>query len=62
MMQSIAISLGNDKIRCNALLPGTVNTQLAAHDTANLTKMAMLEARIPLGRIGEPEDMAGPDY
>ncbi|KAL3479965.1 hypothetical protein BJX99DRAFT_221580 [Aspergillus californicus] len=60
MMQSMAISLGKDKIRCNALLPGTINTQLADHDMKNPTKKAYLEARIPLGRIGEPEDMAGP--
>ncbi|KAI9932346.1 hypothetical protein ASPWEDRAFT_59285 [Aspergillus wentii DTO 134E9] len=60
MMQSMAISLGKDKIRCNALLPGTINTQLADHDMKNPTKKAALEARIPLGRIGSPEDMAGP--
>ncbi|KAL4922305.1 hypothetical protein BDW62DRAFT_51028 [Aspergillus aurantiobrunneus] len=60
LMQSMAISLGKDKIRCNALLPGTINTQLAAHDMKNPTKKAYLEAKIPLGRIGDPEDMAGP--
>lgn len=60
MMQSMAIALGKDNIRCNALLPGTINTQLADHDMRNPTKKAALEARIPLGRIGSPEDMAGP--
>ncbi|KAL3464955.1 hypothetical protein BJX64DRAFT_297745 [Aspergillus heterothallicus] len=60
LMQSMAISLGKHKIRCNALLPGTINTQLADHDMKNPTKKAYLEARIPLGRIGDPEDMAGP--
>ncbi|QKX59612.1 uncharacterized protein TRUGW13939_06749 [Talaromyces rugulosus] len=60
LMQSMAISLGKDKIRCNALLPGTINTQLADHDMKNPTKKAYLEARVPLGRIGRPEDMAGP--
>ncbi|KAJ6034922.1 uncharacterized protein N7446_009679 [Penicillium canescens] len=60
MMQSMAISLGKDQIRCNALMPGTINTQLADHDMKNPTKKAALEARIPLGRIGSPEDMAGP--
>ncbi|KAL4769551.1 hypothetical protein BDW60DRAFT_218772 [Aspergillus nidulans var. acristatus] len=47
-------------IRCNALLPGTINTQLADHDMKNPANKADLEARIPLGRFGEPEDMAGP--
>ncbi|PYI06989.1 NAD(P)-binding protein [Aspergillus sclerotiicarbonarius CBS 121057] len=60
MMQSMAISLGKDQIRCNALMPGTIATQLADHDMKNPTKKAALEARIPLGRIGRPEDMAGP--
>ncbi|CEL05236.1 Putative 3-oxoacyl-[acyl-carrier-protein] reductase [Aspergillus calidoustus] len=60
LMQSMAISLGKHNIRCNALLPGTINTQLADHDMKNPTKKAYLEGRIPLGRIGDPEDIAGP--
>jgi L-rhamnose 1-dehydrogenase len=60
LVQSMAISLGKHRIRCNALLPGTINTQLADHDMKNPTKKAYLEARIPLGRIGNPQDMAGP--
>ncbi|KAL3491950.1 hypothetical protein BJX62DRAFT_251035 [Aspergillus germanicus] len=60
LMQSMAISLGKHRIRCNALLPGTIKTQLADHDMKNPTKKAYLEGRIPLGRIGDPEDMAGP--
>ncbi|KAL4733197.1 hypothetical protein BDV11DRAFT_175928 [Aspergillus similis] len=60
MMQSMAIALGKNKIRCNALMPGTIATSLADHDMKNPTKKAALEARIPLGRIGDPEDMAGP--
>ncbi|KAJ5300443.1 uncharacterized protein N7443_005445 [Penicillium atrosanguineum] len=60
MMQSMAIALGKDRIRCNALMPGTISTQLADHDMKNPAKKAALEARIPLGRIGNPEDMAGP--
>ncbi|CAI7604242.1 unnamed protein product [Penicillium discolor] len=60
MMQSMAIALGKDKIRCNALMPGTIGTSLAAHDMKDPAKMAALEERIPLGRIGDPNDMAGP--
>jgi L-rhamnose 1-dehydrogenase len=29
LMQSITISLGKHKIRCNALMPGTIKTQLS---------------------------------
>ena len=60
LMQSMAISLGPDKIRCNAILPGTIKTQLADEDMANEVKKRYLESRIPLGRIGEPTDIAGP--
>lgn len=60
LMQSMAISLGKDKIRCNALLPGTINTQLSEMDMKNQVKKAYLEERIPLGRVGETIDMVGP--
>ena len=60
MIQSMAIAMGPHNIRCNALLPGTVRTQLADEDMANPAKVQMLETRIPLGRIGESKDMAGP--
>ncbi|ETS74104.1 hypothetical protein PFICI_13970 [Pestalotiopsis fici W106-1] len=60
MMQSMAIALAKNKIRCNALLPGTIHTQLAEDDMRNDTKRKYLEHRIPMGRVGKPEDLAGP--
>ena len=60
MMQSEACALGKYRIRCNALLPGTTRTQLAAEDLADEEKLKYLEKRTPLGRVGEPEDLAGP--
>lgn len=60
MMQSQACALGKYGIRCNALLPGTTRTQLAASDLANEEKLKYLETRTSLGRVAEPEDMAGP--
>ncbi|EOO00734.1 putative alcohol dehydrogenase protein [Phaeoacremonium minimum UCRPA7] len=60
MTQSMAIALAKDKIRVNALLPGTVHTQLADEDMANEEKRKYLEHRIPWGRVGKPEDLAGP--
>lgn len=61
LMQSCATALGKHKIRCNALLPGTIRTQLNEEDLANGTeKKKYMEGRIPLGRLGMPEDMAGP--
>ncbi|KAH7140957.1 hypothetical protein EDB81DRAFT_900481 [Dactylonectria macrodidyma] len=60
MTQSMAIALAKDKIRVNALLPGTIHTQLADHDMADEGKRTYLEQRIPWGRVGKPQDLAGP--
>lgn len=61
LMQSTATALGMYNIRCNALLPGTIRTQLNDEDLKDGSeKKAYMEGRIPLGRIGMPEDMAGP--
>jgi L-rhamnose 1-dehydrogenase len=60
-MQSTATALGRYNIRCNALLPGTIRTQLNDEDLADGTeKKAYMEGRIPLGRLGMPHDLAGP--
>ncbi|KAI9709789.1 MAG: L-rhamnose-1-dehydrogenase [Bogoriella megaspora] len=60
LMQSCACALGKHNIRCNALLPGTIKTQLNEEDLANEEKRKYTEGRIPLGRTGVPEDLAGP--
>lgn len=60
LMQSTAVALGRYRIRCNALLPGTIRTQLNEEDLADGKKREYMEGRIPLGRTGEPRDLAGP--
>ncbi|KAK3395132.1 hypothetical protein B0H63DRAFT_492128 [Podospora didyma] len=60
LMQSTACALGKYNIRCNALLPGTIKTQLNDKDLEEENKRRYMEGRIPLGRIGEKEDLAGP--
>lgn len=61
LMQSTACALGKYGIRCNALLPGTVRTQLNDEDLADGSeKKTYMEGRIPLGRLGKPHDLAGP--
>ena len=60
-MQSCSTALGKFGIRCNALLPGTIRTQLNDEDLRDGSeKKKYMEGRIPLGRLGMPEDMAGP--
>jgi L-rhamnose 1-dehydrogenase len=60
LMQSAAVALGRYHIRCNALLPGTIRTQLNEEDLKDEGKLKYMEGRIPLGRIGVPSDMVGP--
>lgn len=60
LMQSCACALGKYSIRCNALLPGTTRTQLNDEDMADEKKRTYMEGRIPLGRLGQPHDLAGP--
>ncbi|KAK5109388.1 L-rhamnose-1-dehydrogenase [Meristemomyces frigidus] len=60
LMQSTACALGKYNIRCNSLLPGTIRTQLNDEDLANEGKQRYMEGRIPLGRLGQPHDLAGP--
>ncbi|KAI0120983.1 3-oxoacyl-reductase [Xylariales sp. AK1849] len=60
LMQSTAVALGKHGIRCNALLPGTVKTQLNEKDLEDDAKREYMEGRIPLGRTGVPGDLAGP--
>ena len=60
LMQSTAIALGKHKIRCNSLLPGTILTAINKEDLADTKKREAMEGRVPLGRLGQPEDMVGP--
>jgi L-rhamnose 1-dehydrogenase len=60
LMQSAAIALGKHGIRCNSVLPGTILTDINKDDLADEDKRARMAARVPLGRLGEPDDLAGP--
>ncbi|KPF79930.1 short-chain dehydrogenase [Brevundimonas sp. AAP58] len=60
LMQSCAIALGPKGIRCNSVLPGTIETDINREDLAEPTKRAYMAGRVPLGRLGAPEDLAGP--
>lgn len=59
-MESCAVALGKHNIRCNSVLPGTIETPINQEDLANAEKRQYMSARIPLGRLGEPFDIAGP--
>ena len=58
---SLAHGLGGEGIRVNAIHPGAINTKIGPEDAEATSEeqMAQLKAMIPLGRQGEPEDIAG---
>ncbi len=56
MTKSLARELGKDNIRVNAVAPGVTNTDMVKALPDEIIKP--LIATIPLGRVGEPEDVA----
>lgn len=54
--KSLARELGPDHIRVNAVAPGVIRTDMVAALPPDMVER--LAATIPLGRIGEPEDIA----
>jgi len=60
LIKSMAISLGPHGITCNAVLPGTVETDINRAELADPALREYWSGRAPLGRIGMPEDVAGP--
>jgi 3-oxoacyl-[acyl-carrier protein] reductase len=58
--RSLAVELGPRKIRVNAIRPGMVETE-GTHSAgiAESDMRKQVEAQTPLGRIGQPQDIAG---
>lgn len=54
--KSVALELGSRNIRCNAVAPGFIQTEM----TANLDQKVIdaLQAKIPFKRTGTPEEVA----
>lgn len=51
-MQSCAVALGKYGIRANAILPGTVLTDINREDLADTAKREYMVKRTALGRLG----------
>jgi len=59
MTMSLAYELGRDGIMVNSISPGPVRTQRALNRMASQPELhKQLEATIPLGRSGEPSEIA----
>lgn len=59
MTQSFAKECGPLNIRVNALLPGLTDTKFASALTTNDKILKMALTQIPLGRVAQPDEMAG---
>jgi NAD(P)-dependent dehydrogenase (short-subunit alcohol dehydrogenase family) len=58
LTKALAIELSPLGIRVNAIGPGLIATPLNAKARENSAYMKNFEGRIPIGRIGTPEDIA----
>lgn len=57
LTRDLAAQLGPKGIRVNAILPGVFPSEATAHYSENYTRK-IIDARIPIGRIGDPSDIA----
>ena len=59
MTKSVALETAAEGIRVNSVHPGIIRTNMAAEGLENNAEnYAAIEAVIPAGRLGEPEDIA----
>ena len=56
---AMARELGKDGVRVNAIAPGAINT-IMSPAASDEKRMTALKRRVPLQRIGQPEDLVGP--
>lgn len=59
LARNLAVEWGPKNIRVNAIAPGVVATDFARALIEDPARRARVEERVPLRRIGEPDDIAG---
>lgn len=61
LVRALAVEFGADNIRANAIAPGFIRTAQSLDETHSLGEAGLVRASssIPLGRVGEPDDVAG---
>ncbi|MEO8394766.1 MAG: SDR family oxidoreductase [Chloroflexota bacterium] len=59
MVRAQAVEWAADNIRVNAIAPGTIVTKLTENLLANPDALAIRLSKIPMNRLGKPEDIAG---
>ena len=58
LVRALAIELGPDGVTVNAVVPGFIRKDAGAHRAIGSAVLASQTARIPLGRVGLPEEVA----
>ncbi len=59
LTQTLAQELGADNIQVNAIAPGLIQTKFAQALWGNPDLLGQVLAQTPVGRIGQPQDIAG---
>lgn len=57
LTRSMAVDLGRRGVTCNAICPGPINTAMTAA-IPDESKQQFVRRRVPLGRYGEPDEIA----
>lgn len=60
LTKSLSIAWAPDGIRVNAVAPGFIVTMQSARSRTDPAHVAAVNLRTPMGRWGQPEDIAGP--
>lgn len=59
LTKTLAQAFARDGIRVNLVAPGLVRSKMTAITWEDADRLAATERQVPLGRIGEPDDIAG---
>jgi NAD(P)-dependent dehydrogenase (short-subunit alcohol dehydrogenase family) len=59
LTKALAVEWGGDGIRVNAIAPGFVHSKLVPDSEKTPQREAVIAARTPLGRQGEPDEIGG---
>lgn len=57
-VRSLALDLGSTGVTVNCVVPGWINKDRGTRDAVPTAEMATNEARIPLARAGQPDEVA----